>query len=385
MQDLDNFLTNPKVLSQYNLLQEVGVFNYIDTLKKEIRNYESILSSVKIILHSKTIDEILESTVKEISEKFLPSFLIFLWKPFSTRNEILIREYRNFKIFDTSLKIQDLSPFEQFFKKYSQPINFELLEYQLNNPEATNAMKDYRPEVVIPVLGPSSLYGMILVGPKLLDEQYSLQELSFLDKLMTFTSLAIQNHIHYQYSVRDEKTGLYNHGFFMVRLREEISRSVRLNQPFAVIIMDVDNFKKFNDIYGHLAGDAVLEQVAAVIRKTLRGQDIPSRFGGEEFTVLLPETNRASAWVAAERLRTAVSIMNVAWEHPLPQVTISLGVALFDGKERINSEEILSRADKAMYQSKQQGRNRTTVWGAGLLFKTQQFKSGTAYTKAATI
>ncbi|WP_304225014.1 sensor domain-containing diguanylate cyclase [Gracilinema caldarium] len=375
MQDTDEFLSNPKVLSQYNLLQELGVFQYIDTLKTQIRNGEALISSAKKILHCTSIDDILESTVKEISDRFLPSFLIFLWKPSSTHKDVVVRGYKNFKNFDLNLKIEDLCPFEAFFKQYSQPISFDLLEYQLNNPQLTDDMKEYSPEVVIPILGPSGLYGMILVGSKLLEEQYSLQELSFLDKLMSFTSLAIQNFIHYQYSVRDGKTSLFNHGFFMIRLREEIARSYRINQQFALIIIDVDKFKAFNDTYGHLAGDAVLEELARTIQKNLRSQDIPSRFGGEEFTVLLPETNRASAWVVAERLRNAAQAMHVHWDQPLPQVTISLGVALFDGTEQLEPEELVKRADEALYQSKARGRNRTTVWGAGLLYKTQQLKS----------
>ncbi len=375
MQDTDEFLKNPKVLSQYNLLQELGVFNYIDTLKKDIRNYEAIINAAKAILNSKTIDDILESAVKEISDRFLPSFLIFLWKPSSNHKDLVFRGYKNFKTFDTTLQIESLEPFETFFKQYPQPINFDLLEYQLNNPSATEPMKEQKPDLLIPILGPSGLYGLILVGPKLLEEQYSLQELSFLDKLMAFTSLAIQNYIHYQYSVRDGKTGLYNHGFFMVRLKEEMSRSSRIGEPFALIIMDVDKFKHFNDTYGHLAGDAVLEQLALVIQKTLRSQDIPSRFGGEEFTVLLPETTRASAWVVAERLRLAVAAMKIPWEQPLPQVTISLGVAIYNGTEELESDVLIQRADEALYQSKQRGRNRTTIWGAGLLYKTQQLKS----------
>ncbi|AEJ18642.1 GGDEF domain-containing protein [Gracilinema caldarium] len=375
MQDTDEFLKNPKVLSQYNQLQELGVFHYIDILKKDIRNYEAIINAAKTILNSKTIDEILESTVKEISDRFLPSFLIFLWRPSSNHKDLVIRGYQNFKTFETPLQLEDLSPFESFFKQYSQPISFDLLEYQLNNPSVTEPMKQQKPDLVIPILGPSGLYGLILIGPKLLEEQYALHELSFLDKLMSFTSLAIQNYIHYQYSVRDGKTGLYNHGFFIVRLKDEMARSNRLHQPFALIIMDVDKFKHFNDTYGHLAGDAVLEHLAGVIQKNLRSQDIPSRFGGEEFTILLPETNRASAWIVAERLRTAVASLNIPWEQNLPQVTISLGVAIYDGSEQLDSDALIQRADQALYQSKQRGRNRTTVWGSGLLHKTQQMRS----------
>ncbi|MFQ3546976.1 MAG: GGDEF domain-containing protein [Termitinemataceae bacterium] len=375
MQDRDEFLENPQVVLHYNLLQDLGVFSHIDQLKREIKNNEMLLHAALEILHCTTIDSILETAVKEISDRFLPSFLVFLWKTSNTRSDVLVRGYQNFKSIDVQLDIASLSPFEEFFTRYPKPINFDLFEFQLNNPQAASLLANPKPEVVIPITGPSGLYGLILVGPKLLEAQYSLQELSYLDKIMAFTSQAIQNHLHYEFSVRDGKTGLYNHGYFTVRVRDEIARSIRIGQPFSILIIDVDRFKHFNDTYGHLAGDAVLEQLAQIIQKKLRVQDIPSRFGGEEFTVLLPETNRAAAWIVAERIRTAIAEAKIPWEPPLPQVTISLGVAVFDQKELISPEELIQRADAALYQSKQRGRNRTTVWGAGLLSKTQQLRS----------
>jgi diguanylate cyclase (GGDEF)-like protein len=138
--------------------------------------------------------------------------------------------------------------------------------------------------------------------------------------------------------------------------------------------MDVDKFKNFNDSYGHLAGDRVLESLAFTIKQTVRVEDIPSRFGGEEFTVLLPNTPRQTSWLVAERLRLAVAAMKVPWEPPLPQVTISLGVVSFDNRTNASGNDIISRADEALYQSKQNGRNRTSVWGAGLLFRIQRSK-----------
>ena len=138
------------------------------------------------------------------------------------------------------------------------------------------------------------------------------------------------------------------------------------------MVMDVDKFKIFNDTYGHLAGDKVLESLAFTIKQAVRAEDIPSRFGGEEFTVLLPNTPRQTAWLVAERLRTAVAAMKVPWEPPLPQVTISLGLVSFDNRTNAAADDIISRADEALYQSKENGRNRTSVWGAGLLFRIQR-------------
>ncbi len=375
MENRDAFLSNPNILEHYSLLESLGIFAHIDDLKRDVRNYENLLSSAAEIFNRTTIDEILETTVRQISDKFLPSFLVFLWRPLQNRPDLLIKGYRNFKIFDFPLKIDTLQPFEDFFQRYPRPINFDLLEYQLNDPEASASLDELHPEIVMPILGPSGLYGLILVGPKLLEDQYMPAELSFLDRLMSFASLAIQNSLHYEHSVRDGKTGLFNHGYFMLRLNDEIARTARIGHPFSVIVMDVDKFKNFNDNFGHLAGDAVLERIAAAIRDNVRVQDIPSRFGGEEFTVLLPETGHKAALVVAERLRTAVAATTVPWETPLPQITISAGLASIQNQSPVTAEEMIRRADEALYLSKKRGRNQTTTWGAGLLFKGERLRA----------
>jgi diguanylate cyclase (GGDEF)-like protein len=183
---------------------------------------------------------------------------------------------------------------------------------------------------------------------------------------MAFVTQAIMNYLNYQHSLRDVKTGLYNHGFFIHRLGEEIARARRGSFVSSIIVMDVDKFKKFNDTYGHLAGDKVLETLAITLKQMVRGEDVPSRFGGEEFTVLLPESGDEGAWLASERIRNAVASMIVPWNPPLPQVTISLGICSFDHREQLSADSIILRADAALYISKQQGRNRSTLWNPGM-------------------
>ena len=361
------FLSEPGIAENYKFLQDIGVCDFVDTLIKEIHNYKTLLTRGLDIFNRTSIDEILDATVWQISDHFLPSFIAFLWKPIQNRADINIRAYRNYKPVDLDLKIDNISAFESFFQQFPKPINFTVLAKELNNEEALVPFSAVMPEIVIPILGPFGLYGIILVGRKILETDYTKEELSFLQQLMSFVSQAIKNHLHYEHSLRDVKTGLYNHGFFMTRLKEEIIRSKRSASPSSVIVMDVDKFKNFNDTYGHLAGDQVLEKLAQVIRLNVRTDDIPSRFGGEEFTVLLPHTEISTAWVVAERLRTSVAEMQVMWEVPLPQVTISLGVFAFDQSSELETTDILRRADEALYISKAKGRNCSTIWEAGII------------------
>jgi diguanylate cyclase (GGDEF)-like protein len=369
-----DFLSNPKIVENYSFLQEIGVFKHIDNLNREIRNYKSLLSGGLNIFNHTTIDEIMDATVWQSSDHFLPSFIAFLWKPVQNRNDITIKGYKNYKPVELDLRVDSIAPFEVFFRQYPKPINFDLLSFELKNDEAIRPFNEIQPELVIPILGPFGLYGIIMVGRKILEDEYTQEELIFLQNLMSFVSQAIKNHLHYEHSLRDVKTGLYNHGFFMTRLGEEVARSKRAGYSSSIIVMDVDKFKNFNDNYGHLAGDRVLESIALMIKQGVRVEDIPSRFGGEEFTVLLPSTDKATVWMVAERLRTSIASMKVPWDPPLPQVTISLGVYTFDRDSSITATEIIHRADEALYLSKARGRNRTTVWGSGLLFRIQHSK-----------
>jgi len=358
------FIANPEIVNNYMLLDEMGVFDHIDKLNKEIKTCKNLLSVAVDIFNMVTIDEILDTAVLKISDQFLPSFITFLWKPHPNKDEIIVKSYKKYKQVDINVPIHGITCFESFFRNFPKPVAYEIFTLQEEgiDPVILSTLNELNPELLVPILSPFGLYGIVLVGKKTLDEGYTPDELFFLDQLMSFLSQAVQNNLHHEHSVRDVKTGLYNHGYFMTRLEEEISRTKRDVITSSLMVIDVDKFKNFNDTYGHLAGDRVLESLAFTIKQTVRTEDIPSRFGGEEFTILLSNTPQDAAWMVAERLRTSVEAMKVSWEPPLPQVTISLGMVSFDDQSNATPEEIISRADAALYQSKQNGRNQTTIW-----------------------
>ena len=361
-----DFFSNPQILENYALLQSIGVFDHIDSLDREIRNYKNLFSSALDIFNRTTISEIMDATVWQISDHILPSFIVFLWKPLQNREDITIKSYKNYKLVDLNLKVESIGAFEPFFRKNPEPTSYKLFSAAMGQNETVKSFDTIEPELIIPILGLSGLYGLVLVGHKILENEYSQAELIYIQNLMSFVSKAIQNHLHYERTLRDIKTGLYNNGFFLNRLNEEISRSKRTQSKASIIIMDVDKFKDFNDSYGHIAGDRVLESLAITIKQGVRTEDVPSRFGGEEFTVLLPDTDKDHAWLVAERLRTMVAEMKVTWDPPLPQVTISLGVYTFDKDSDLPADDVIRRADEALYVSKELGRNRTTAWGVDL-------------------
>lgn len=156
-----------------------------------------------------------------------------------------------------------------------------------------------------------------------------------------------------QISVTDSLTGLLNRRYIEARLAEEIKRSNRHGFPMSFMMLDVDHFKSYNDEFGHPAGDEALKLVGAVIRDTLRGADVAARFGGEEFSILLPQTKIEEALTIAERIRHNIEHAN--FEHRL--VTVSIGVASCSA-ELCVSADLVSAADQALYESKRRGRNR---------------------------
>ncbi len=156
-----------------------------------------------------------------------------------------------------------------------------------------------------------------------------------------------------QISVTDSLTGLLNRRYIEARLAEEIKRSNRHGFPMSFMMLDVDHFKTYNDEFGHPAGDEALKLVGAIIRDTLRGADVAARFGGEEFSILLPQTKIEEALAIAERIRQNIEHAN--FQHRL--VTVSIGVASCSAELCI-SADLVSAADQALYESKRRGRNR---------------------------
>jgi diguanylate cyclase (GGDEF)-like protein len=158
----------------------------------------------------------------------------------------------------------------------------------------------------------------------------------------------------------DPLTSLYNRQAILGKLRELINRAQRYDEQLAVIMLDIDHFKKVNDCYGHLTGDDVLEKLANLIRANIRSTDIAGRYGGEEFIILLPHTDLLSARVVAERLRKMVE--NAEMKDSAGNtfcITVSQGISSWEAGD--DAHALISRADEALYQAKKNGRNRVEM------------------------
>lgn len=154
-------------------------------------------------------------------------------------------------------------------------------------------------------------------------------------------------------SITDGLTGLYNHRYIVDALSQRITETRRYGKPLSIVMLDIDYFKKINDKYGHVFGDEVLIKISSVIEETVRKVDIAGRYGGEEFLIVIPDTDSSGAYKTAERIRE--SIEKIKWDKDGQKVTISGGVCEFKDED---SEKLIAKADKLLYRAKESGRNR---------------------------
>ena len=164
-------------------------------------------------------------------------------------------------------------------------------------------------------------------------------------------------------STKDELTGLYNRRYFMEALEREVSRAKRYEAHLALCMMDLDHFKNINDSYGHTAGDMVLTEIAKMIKKCLRQSDLCCRYGGEEFAVILPDTESQETHKACERLREMVAAHQFQYNLSQFHCTLSVGFALYKLGQEQSPNELIEAADRALYRAKKEGRNRVVELG----------------------
>ena len=159
----------------------------------------------------------------------------------------------------------------------------------------------------------------------------------------------------------DGLTKLMNHRTFQDKLHDSILHCHRYKRPLSLLLFDIDHFKNFNDTYGHQIGDLVLQKLSRALEASVRSTDMPARYGGEEFVVILPETDLDAAVQLAERIRQAISMVEILTETEKLHVTVSIGVAVL-GPYATTQEQLIGASDTAMYLSKKDGRNRVTVY-----------------------
>ncbi len=190
---------------------------------------------------------------------------------------------------------------------------------------------------------------------------YTVDHLSVFTTIAQQAAVALENARNFQLATVDQLTGLYLRDFFFRKLEEEQVRARRYGSTFTVLMMDLDRFKEINDRMGHLGGDRYLQRVGEAIRETMRAADVPCRYGGEEFCVLLPETDLDGAMTIAERIRVRVANLDVRSGDDVLRATVSIGIAAYPADYPGTVQGLVEKADQALYTAKQKGRDRVVA------------------------
>ncbi len=269
--------------------------------------------------------------------------------------------------FDSYFELELDAPLISYFRKNYRPKLISELQKQKELKENLDRLQYENIDVIAPIIYSNRIKGIIGIGNKLYGSTFDKSDMQIFNILVNIISVSISNAEMYEntkkMSLTDAMTHLYNYRYLEQRMNEELKRARRSSMSVSVLMIDIDHFKNYNDQLGHQAGDEALRIVAQLLQNTLREEDVVARYGGEEFCVILPNTAKDQIAYLAERVRLSILNHSFYREEIQPErtLTISMGGASFpdDGDD---FKGLIKRADTALYQSKQNGRNMFTLY-----------------------
>lgn len=332
---------------------------------QELRLKEQrILNSISHILNrSLTLSELLKTSLNLVSKVLnAERGFVVLKQPNNGDYEIFaLRHFENIKWSEGADVKQAFSQtlVERCFEQNKILI---VGDTQLN--QSLTDIKDVkqgggRSVVVIPLVQDNQAIGVLYLDNQQQAHNFNPQQIPFLTTFAAHTSIALHNTLLYKRAITDDLTQLYTRQHIDEELSQEMQRAQRYQHNLSLLILDLDHFKQINDNYGHTTGDQVLVSFSKIIQSHVRECDLAGRFGGEEFVIILTETDLEGAHAFAERIRLAVEKERIVKDEQEIAVTVSIGVVNYQPKHGDNALLLLEDADKALYQAKEQGRNQS--------------------------
>jgi len=340
------------------------------TIPVEIEQYERKIYDLKQLIeiskglnstleYNTLIDSILLTCMGQMQ---LLKAGIFLKKGIGFENYSLHRNYKGFEI-DHSIEydIRSDSALIRFLARNFKCYPLDELEESVDDQGSLMILKALDPTLVVPLVSKGIINGIIILGDRINSKGFTESEKEYLLNIGSLAGIAIHNAFLYEMATTDMMTKLKSHHYFHSIIIEEMERARNNRIPLTLLMIDVDNFEKFNDTHGHSAGDAVLIHVAKLIKDCVRQIDIAARYGGEEFAVILPKTDINLGLIVAERIRHTIEHDGIIYEDKKLTVTISIGLSQYDPAMDMEKKSLIERADKAMYMSKAGGKNMVTI------------------------
>jgi len=341
-----------------------GRFSAVDQpFRDEVEGLRALLSVAQVVVSSLELDEVLQNILSSAMGIIdMPAGSIALYE--ETTSELSLHAHaglsdrfvgkKRWRVKEGGLTHSILAEGELFVVEDTSRAEF------FNNPFALQ--EGIRSLIAVPLKIQNKMVGILYLDD-FVPRRFATERLQLLSILGSFATMSIDNaRLHEktrQIACTDGLTGLYNHRHFKRIFMEEMIRAARYNLPLSLIMFDVDDFKKFNDRYGHPNGDKVLAAVGDILRGLLRGCDQAFRYGGEEFVVILPETTVDKALAVAERVRRTIETRSTRFLDGIADagVTVSVGVASTP-RDGCSPDQLLQVVDRLLYQAKEEGKNK---------------------------
>jgi len=295
----------------------------------------------------------LENAVLENIKKNLDVNTLTLVTVNSAQEGLILLNQQKFSMILLSNVLPDLKDYREFC------LIVKSADVTSNIPIILFASTREKPDAKLEVLK-SSLVSEYFILPVPVEEIMARLNI-FIELRLLQEELEAKNVMLTKLAITDDLTKIFNRRHLMDRMIEEIACMKRYKYPVSCILIDIDYFKKINDTYGHLSGDAILSELASVLKKNIRSSDILSRYGGEEFLVLLPFTNKGGVTIVAERLRHFISEHKFSTDKGSLSITLSMGAVSFSCTDTAEPEDIIRIVDEQLYKAKEGGRNRVCV------------------------
>ncbi len=330
-------------------IRDISIFNEIYTVSSVQFDFDAINEKILNVISQVFENDILAFFICGIDEK-----------------EAIITFYINnpvSKDFLQAIKRMALTEFNRLSNNHILSENLTVKIYDKKNNLQRGKIKDITSTMVkmLPLETKGKIIGILSIGNEIARD-ISSDDLDLLKRILNQVSLIFENIRLYEkvkkLSVVDGLTNLYNHRYFYENLKKEYLRAERYNTPLSVSMLDIDFFKNCNDKYGHQFGDEVLKEIARILLKTVRETDIVSRYGGEEFSIILPETEKENAKFVSERIRKSIEAHKFMAESNEVNITISVGVSGLLEDAVKDYKDLVTNADKALYYAKQTGKNK---------------------------
>lgn len=336
--------------------------------EKRIYDLEQLIDIAKSFCSTLDFSNLLESIVYIcMAQMHVLGAEIFVRDPIT--NDVLNLETAKAMSTGKKLSIPVGSSICSFLLESQKPVTFaELKTMVTDDDDSMQLLANLNPTLIVPLIEKNNhLSGILILQERIAIEEettYTEYEQNMIMSIASLATVAINNASLMEMSSTDMMTHLRLKYFFFNQLTEAIDKAFELKENIAVLMFDIDFFKKFNDTYGHECGDFVLITVANIIKSSLRETDIASRYGGEEFTVLLRKGNKTEAMKVAERIRKKIEGYDFVYNDQHLHVTVSGGVSVFDTeKNPVDLPNIfVNQADSGLYMSKNNGRNQITFF-----------------------